>query len=104
MEIRELQGVSEKVLGLLAEAGIHDANDIRNAGRDGLLAIGGIGPKTADMILSLLPSPLPANRQVTVRNDSDSAILVGERYIFPEDVRTIFAFQVVDGLTVLKEE
>lgn len=104
MEIQELQGVSSKVVGLLAEADIYTIDDIRRIGRDGLLAIDGIGPKTADTILSLLPSPLPANRRVTVRNDTAHAILVGEKYIFPEDVRTIFAFQVVDGLTVLKEE
>ena len=50
MELEEMNGVTERLSGLLREAGIHSIRDLALAPMDSLLEIPGIGPKTAESL------------------------------------------------------
>lgn len=91
----------------LAEAGIHTVADVLDAGLDGLVAINGIGPKTASEILAAATAistgeqaagagkrEADPNEWVTVRNISDAMVLVGERYLLPGQRRVVLRRQI----------
>lgn len=118
MDINELD-LPRRTLDLLRGDDINTVADVQAKGREGLIAIDGIGPKTADEVLAAVekastqaflaeiaePAPQAAEAMaelgidvVTVRNETDTAILVGHRWLFPGDVRTVRRFQMVPGL------
>lgn len=107
-----LDGVSERVNQILEDVGITTLDALRALSRDDLLDLDGIGPVTADTILATLADlpPLPvdmstprADELVTVINVSGGLVLIGERYLFPNQTRVIRRDQIRDGLTILGE-
>ncbi|MBU1676056.1 transcription termination factor NusA [bacterium] len=50
MELEEMNGVTERLAGLLREAGIHSIRELALVPTETLLAIPGIGPKTAESL------------------------------------------------------
>jgi N utilization substance protein A len=51
MDVGELDGVTPRLAGILNEAGLETVKDIVAAGLEGLMALEGVGPKTAEKIL-----------------------------------------------------
>lgn len=103
-----LDGVSERVNQILEDAGITTLDALRALSRDDLLDLDGIGPVTADTILAAIPpavdmSTPPGDELVTVINVSGTLVLIGERYLFPNQTRVIRRDQMRDGLTILGE-
>lgn len=106
-----LDGVSERLNRILEDAGITTIDALRALSRDEILAINGIGPVAAGTIWAALTNPpAPAvdmstgqDDTVTVINRSGGLVLVGERYIFPNQTRMIRRDQVRAGLTILGE-
>lgn len=103
-----LDGVSERVNRILESQGI-TPEALQGMTRDEILAIDGIGPVTADTILATVAA-LPVDmstRQgdeiVTVINLSGTLVLVGERYMFPNQTRQVRRDAVRPGLTILGE-
>lgn len=100
MDISEL-ALAKRTLDLLRGADLHTVTDVRAAGREGLIAIDGIGPKTADEILAALPAQEPAadpQELVTALNETDRPILVGHQWLFPGDMRVIRRGQMKQGM------
>ena len=116
MHVQELK-LSKRLTEVLVEAGLDSVGKVVESGREGLLAIDGIGPASADDILAaaerisalpdkdvtspqLQPSVVPLNptERVSVRNASDVPVLVGGKYMFPGDVRVIRRYQMKAGL------
>ena len=54
MDVAEIPGLSASIVGKLKNAGIDNAEELKNLGLQGLLEIPGIGQKTAQKILSQL--------------------------------------------------
>lgn len=52
MELEEMAGVTARIAGLLREAGIEEISELAQATHEQLEAIPGIGPKTAEALLS----------------------------------------------------
>jgi len=52
--LEELEGIRPSVLKKLESEGIYTARDILERGKEGLLAIAGIGEKTAEQLLELV--------------------------------------------------
>ncbi len=50
MELEEMNGITERLAGLLRDAGVMSIRDLALAGGEALLAIAGIGPKTAESL------------------------------------------------------
>jgi N utilization substance protein A len=50
MELEEMSGVTQRIAGLLQEAGIYTIEQLASVNPERLLAIPGIGPKTADQL------------------------------------------------------
>ncbi|GIV73547.1 hypothetical protein [Caldilinea sp.] len=108
MELQEL-GLGKRHLELLKAAGLDTVDAVRTAGREGLLAIDGIGPASAAEILAAVEayvqhtggspgdSRSPAEH-ITVRNVTGLPVLVGHRYLYPGDVATVQRGQLKPGL------
>lgn len=128
MHVQALK-LSKRLTDLLLAAQLETVEQVQQAGRDGLIAIDGIGPASADEILAAAarmsappdgdtaspknePSGAPpqppsvnetsqnANGRVTVRNASSVPVLVNGKYMFPGDVQTIRRHQMKAGLVV----
>ena len=116
MQVQDLN-LSKRLSDLLHTAGLDTVEQVQQAGRDGLIAIDGIGPASADDILAAVAQaraaqdadtaqpapPAPAQRphptaRVTVRNASDGPVLVNGRYLYPGDMRLIRRHQIKPGL------
>ena len=111
MHVQELK-LSKRQTELLMSAGLDSVEKVQQAGRDGLIAIDGIGPASADEILTAAmqagapppppkaePPPNPHER-VSVRNASGAPVVLDGKYLFPGDVRVIRRHQVKAGLVV----
>lgn len=77
MQVNEL-GLPEKTIALLQGAGLHTVEDVQAAGHEELLAIDGIGPKTADEILDAVaiiePEPEPEPEEPEPEPDAESGL------------------------------
>lgn len=63
VEIKDIEGIPANIKTKLLEADILDAAEIIELGREGLLKLQGIGPKTVDKIMESVQNYLPENEK-----------------------------------------
>jgi len=63
VEIKDIEGIPANIKTKLLEADILDAAEISELGREGLLKLQGIGPKTVDKIMESVQNYLPENEK-----------------------------------------
>lgn len=68
--VEELDGITPKLAQKLVSAGIETANEVRKAGLEGLMAVEGIGDKTAEKILASAESALVARAASVAESDA----------------------------------
>lgn len=112
MGINEITGIQAKHAAILAAAGLTTAAAVRAAGMAGLVAIAGIGDKTAAALLAALPEPdedpavvmpdppLSPLRWVIVRNAGTGPVVVGNEYLYPGEARKVRAAHAPAGLSI----
>lgn len=71
--VEELDGLTPKLAQKLVSAGIETANEVRKAGIEGLMAVEGIGDKTAEKILASAEAALVARAASVAESDAAAA-------------------------------
>jgi N utilization substance protein A len=73
--VEELEGLTSKLAQKLVSAGIETANEVRKAGIEGLMAVEGIGDKTAEKILASAEAALVARAASVAESDAAEPVM-----------------------------